>query len=54
VSNRNFARRLTGMLDVLGSAFAVSAAVESGQRAKARDLRRLGIDPERFDELRRP
>lgn len=34
--------------DLLGSAAAVSAAVENRRHPQAADLKRLGIDPERF------
>jgi hypothetical protein len=36
---------------VIGAANAVSAAVESGRRPKARDLSELGIDPSMFGRI---
>lgn len=37
----------------LGSAINVAAAVEGRQKAKAADLRALGIDPAQFEKIRR-
>ena len=39
--------------DVIGSAVAVSSAVEANKRPRARDLRTLGIDPSAFDTITR-
>ena len=39
--------------DVIGSAAAVSRAVELGKAPRAADLRRLGIDPVAFGRVRR-
>jgi hypothetical protein len=36
-----------------GSAVAVSRAVNAGRKPRSRDLRILGIDPARFDTIRR-
>lgn len=39
--------------DVIGSAVAVSRAVEARKSPRADDLRRLGIDPARFSRISR-
>lgn len=44
---------LAGLIDVIGSAIAASAAVEGGRRPKAGDLTRLGIEPQQFYRIRR-
>ncbi|MBB3964731.1 hypothetical protein [Rhizobium metallidurans] len=36
---------------MIGAANAASAAVESGRRPRARDLKKLGIDPRQFDRI---
>lgn len=41
-----------GFFDVLGSAVAVSRAMESRKMPNARDLRNLGIDPTQFKTIR--
>ena len=41
-------RSLVGLLDVLGAAFAASAAVRAHHRPSAADLKRLGIPEEDF------
>lgn len=38
--------------NIMGSAIAAAAAFESGRRPDAADLRRLGIDPVRFNKGR--
>lgn len=38
---------------IVGSAIAVASATEGGYRAKASDLRRLGIDPVQFGKIGR-
>lgn len=38
--------------NMLGSALSTASALETGRRPNARDLRRLGIDPIRFDTIR--
>jgi len=48
-----FARGISDFLDIVGSAVAVSAATREGRQARASDLQRLGIDPQRFREIRR-
>jgi hypothetical protein len=47
--------RSTGIgefFNMMGSAINVAAAFESGRRPNARDLRKLGIDPTRFNNVR--
>ena len=47
--------RKTGIgefFNMMGSAIAAAAAFESGRRPNADDLRRLGIDPMRFNKGR--
>ncbi len=47
--------RSTGIgefFNMMGSAINAAAAVETGRRPNARDLRRLGIDPMRFNNVR--
>ena len=47
--------RRTGIgefFNIMGSAISAAAAYETGSRPKARDLRRLGIDPTRFNNVR--
>lgn len=48
-----FANSLRGFIEVAACAISASAAVESGKQPDARTLRRLGIDPERFRQIRR-
>ena len=38
--------------NMMGSAISAAAAYEAGRRPNARDLRRLGIDPVRFNDGR--
>lgn len=38
---------------IFASATAAAAAIENGRPARARDLRRLGIDPEAFRSIGR-
>jgi hypothetical protein len=40
-----------GFLEVIGSAVAVSRAVEANRHPSARHLRNLGIDPKAFGEI---
>jgi hypothetical protein len=40
-------------LDMIGSAVAVSRAVEASKQPRAADLRRLGIDPANFRRIGR-
>jgi hypothetical protein len=42
---------LGNVVEMFGSAAAVSNAVESGRAPKARDLRTLGIDPGAFRSI---
>lgn len=39
------------LFDIFGSAIAAASAVEARRQPKARDLRTLGIDPERFRQI---
>lgn len=39
------------LLDIFGSAVAAAAATESGRAPRARDLRKLGIDPQQFRRI---
>lgn len=48
-----FSGRLLGLLDVFGSAVGASTAVENRRAPDPRDLKRLGIDAERFREINR-
>lgn len=49
-------RRVMGgiseFFDIMGSAIAVSSAVRNHRPARESDLKRLGIDPVRFGEIR--
>jgi len=44
---------LGNLLDIIGAAVSASAAVETRRRPNERDLRRLGIDPTTFPDMRR-
>jgi hypothetical protein len=44
---------IAAVLDMIGAAISAAAAEESGRPVKARDLRRLGIDPVAFHKIRR-
>jgi hypothetical protein len=48
-----FLSKISDFVDAFGSAVSVSAALRDGHRANPNDLRRLGIDPERFEHLKR-
>ena len=50
---RYMTRGITEFLDIVGSAFAVSAAVRERRQANDTDLRRLGLDPEQFRTIKR-
>ena len=50
---RNDISAIGSIFDVLGSAVAVSNAVEARKAPRAADLRRLGIDPVAFGRVRR-
>jgi hypothetical protein len=52
MSNR-FTRGISEFFDIVGSAVAVSAATREGRQARSSDLQRLGIDPQRFREIKR-
>lgn len=40
------------LIGIFGSAIAAASAVNHGRQPNARDLRALGIDPERFREIK--
>ena len=44
--------RLGEFFSVFGSAIAAAAAVDNGRQPAAHDLRTLGIDPERFRQIK--
>lgn len=46
-------RGITEFLDIVGSAFAVSAAVRERRQADDADIRRLGLNPEQFRAIGR-
>lgn len=48
-----FTRGISEFFNIVGSAVAVSAATREGRRARTSDLQRLGIDPQRFREIKR-
>ena len=39
-------------IGIFGSAVAAASAVNGGHQPKARDLRALGIDPEKFRQIK--
>lgn len=43
--------RVGGFIDFVGSAAAVTSAVENGRDPRARDLKALGIEPEQFRSI---
>lgn len=45
--------RIVSFIDIFGSAVAAASASEAGRQPRARDLRRLGIDPEQFGRIGR-
>ncbi|MBX9453070.1 MAG: hypothetical protein ACT6RL_08385 [Neoaquamicrobium sediminum] len=53
MSNRSLTRGISEFLDIVGSAFAVSAATREHRPARDADLLRLGIDPVRFRGIKR-
>lgn len=53
MGTRNFVRGVGDFFETLGSAIAVSAAVQERRPARAKDLARLGIDAERFRQINR-
>jgi hypothetical protein len=53
MTTRSAFTAIGGFFDVLGSAFAVSSAVEAKRRPRAHDLRTLGIDPSAFETITR-
>lgn len=48
-----FSGRLLGLLDVFGSAVGAASAIDNRRAPDPRDLKRLGIDPDRFREINR-
>jgi hypothetical protein len=40
------------LIGIFGSAVAAASAVNNGRQPKARDLRALGIDPEKFRAIK--
>ncbi len=48
-----FSGRLLGLLDVFGVANAAAAARNSNHQPDPRDMKRLGIDADRFREINR-
>jgi hypothetical protein len=49
---RNAFAAIGDFFDTLGSAVAVSRAVQARKMPRARDLKQLGIDPEQFATIR--
>ncbi len=45
--------RIGDIFGVIGSAIAVASASEAGRKPRARDLQRLGIDPDQFGRIGR-
>ena len=50
---RSAASRILDIFDGIGAAFAAAGAVRNRRQPDARDLRRLGIDPEQFARIGR-
>lgn len=48
-----FSGRLLGLLDVFGSAVGAANSIGNRRAPDPRDLKRLGIDPDRFREINR-
>ena len=53
MTNRNPISAIAGFMDLMGSAIAVSRAVEAHRKPRSSDLRRLGIDPAAFTSIQR-
>ena len=53
MSTPSFAREFAGILDVVGSVLAVSAAARQRGRPGDAHLKRVGIDPDQFHRIRR-
>lgn len=53
MSTRKPLSAVADLFGVLGSAFAVSAAVRSHRKPQDADLMRLGVDPKQFAKIRR-
>ena len=52
MSHRQKRARLGEFFNLFGSAIAAAAAVDNGRQPAAHDLRALGIDPERFHQIK--
>jgi hypothetical protein len=52
MSHRQKRAKLGELFSLFGSAIAAASAVDHGRQPAARDLRALGIDPERFRQIR--
>jgi hypothetical protein len=50
-SRHQISSRIGNFFDLIGSAVAAASAVDRGRQPAARDLRALGIDPERFRQI---
>ena len=53
MTTRNALSAIGGFFEVIGSAVAVSQAVEGNRRPRSSDLRTLGIDPATFRGITR-
>lgn len=53
MSVKRMTRGFGEFLGIVGSAFAVSAAVRERRVARDADLQRLGLDPEQFRTIKR-
>ena len=53
MTNRKPISAIAGFMDLMGSAVAVSRAVEAHRKPRSSDLRRLGIDPAAFTSIQR-
>jgi hypothetical protein len=51
MTTRNAFAAIGGFFEVIGSAVAVSQAVEAKRQPRASDLRMLGIDPAAFGKI---
>ncbi|MBE0694474.1 MAG: hypothetical protein IH590_15415 [Aquamicrobium sp.] len=53
MSSKSRSRGFAGFLDTIGSVLAVSAATRQYRQPADADLKRLGIDPAQFHDIRR-
>ena len=53
MARRTLSATVLDIADTIGSIIAASAAAEAGRAPRARDLRRIGIDPAAFHRLPR-